>query len=83
MNDSFWVVELFENGKSSGYWDGGSSRSFTLNIHEAVQFRRQQDAARVTQGWHWNDTRITEHLMLPGPDKQPQTYCCPECNGSL
>ena len=61
---TFWVVERFENGKSAGYWDGGSSRSFTRDIDKAVQFRRRQDGFWVTHGWHWGDTQITEHAMV-------------------
>lgn len=61
---SFWVVERFENGRSAGYWDGASSRSFQPDIDQAIHFCRQQDAFWATRGWHWNDVRITEHLYL-------------------
>lgn len=60
----FHVVERFEDGKSAGYWDGGNSRSFISDIDKAVQFCRKQDAFWATRGWHWNDTKITEHIML-------------------
>lgn len=63
----FWVVEHFERGKSGGYWDGGSSRSFTPNIDAAIQFHRQQDAKNLIVGWHWADVQITSHMMLPSP----------------
>ena len=60
----FWVIERFENGQSKGYWDGGSSRCFNTNIEKAVQFRRHQDAFWATKGWHWTDTKITEHGFI-------------------
>lgn len=61
---SFWVVEQFTDGKSNGYWDGGHSGSFTTDINKAVQFRRKDDAFWATRGRHWNDVRLTEHIMI-------------------
>ncbi len=61
---SYWVVEQFKDGRSQGYWDGGSSRSFVADIQQAVQFRRKQDVFWATKGWHWDDTQITEHIDL-------------------
>jgi hypothetical protein len=66
---SFWVVEQFKDGKSCGYWDGASSRSFTRDINRAVQFCRKDDAYWATRGWHWGDTQITEHLMIGGEER--------------
>ena len=63
-NRSFWVCERFENGKSAGYWDGGSSRSFVPDIDKAIQFCRKEDVFWVTGGWHWKDTKQTEHLYI-------------------
>ena len=65
VTNSFWVVERFEDGRSAGYWDGGSSRSFTADIDRAVQFHRQRDAFWATRSWHWQDTKIIEHMMIP------------------
>jgi hypothetical protein len=65
----FWVIEQFTDGQSSGYWDGGSSRSFVAAIDKAVQFCRKEDAATIKRGWHWQDCQITEHLMLNGRQK--------------
>lgn len=62
--NSFWVVERFKDGRSDGYWTGGSSRDFTTDINKAVQFRRHDDAFWVTRGWHWDDTKISEHIMI-------------------
>ena len=61
----FWVVERFDHGRSGGYWDGGSSRSFVTDIDQAIQFNRRQDAKNLIVGWHWADVQITAHLMLP------------------
>jgi hypothetical protein len=61
---SFWVIERFENGRSAGYWDGASSRSFLLDIEKAIQFRRREDCFWATRGWHWTDVQFTEHLMM-------------------
>lgn len=61
---SFWVVEQFTDGCSTGYWDGGSSRSFTADIDKAVHFCRHTDGFWATRGWHWGDTKLTEHIML-------------------
>ncbi len=61
---TFWVIEQFTDGKSQGYWDGGSSRSFTKDIDASQQFCRKVDAHRAIWGWHWKDVRITEHLYM-------------------
>jgi hypothetical protein len=61
---TFWVVEKFENGIGGRYWDGGNSRSFETDIDKAVQFSRKSDAMWATRGWHWSDTKLTEHMML-------------------
>ena len=74
---SFWVVERFEHGKSAGYWDGGSSRSFVPEIDKAVQFVRKQDAFWATKGWHWNDTKITEHIMIGALEKTAEPTADP------
>lgn len=60
--DAFYVIEQFTNGKSQGYWNGGSSRSFVPDIDAAMQFCRYVDAQRAIAGWHWQDVKITEHL---------------------
>lgn len=78
QNESFWVVERFENGRSAGYWTGASSRDFTADIEKAVQFHRKDDAFWATRGWHWRDTKLTEHVMLatltpPQPAPWPVT----------
>ena len=82
--NTFWVIERFENGKSAGYWDGGSSRSFIADIEKAIHFCRRQDAFWATRGWHWGDTQITEHLYLatPGPHTEnqlPTSEICKHC----
>lgn len=64
---TFWVVEQFKDGRSSGYWDGGNSRQFTNDIDKAIQFCRHADALWATRGWHWGDTKITEHIILANP----------------
>ena len=74
---SFWVVERFEHGKSAGYWDGGSSRSFVPEIDKAVQFVRKQDAFWAAKGWHWNDTKITEHIMIGALEKTAEPTADP------
>lgn len=61
---SFWVVERFENGRSVGYWDGGSSRHFVTDIDKAIQFCRKMDAYFVVRLWHWKDIEICEHIYL-------------------
>lgn len=60
----FWVIERFEHQQSKGYWDGGSSRSFTPDIEKAIQFCRREDCFWATRGWHWVDTQFTQHQML-------------------
>lgn len=61
---SFWVVERFENGKSAGYWGGGHSRQFIMDINKAIQFCRRDDAMWCITGWHWKDVELTEHIMI-------------------
>lgn len=61
---SFWVVERWEDSRSIGYWDGGSSRHFVTDIDKAIQFCRKQDAFWTTRGWHWKDTKICEHMYV-------------------
>lgn len=73
---TFWVVEQFQGGQSAGYWDGGSSRSFVIDIDKAIQFCRRQDAMWVIVGWHWKDVKITEHIMLPIEAAPPETIAC-------
>ena len=62
--EAFWVLERFVDGKSQGYWNGGSSRSFIPNINEAIQFRRRQDAMPIWSSWHWTDVEVVEHVMV-------------------
>jgi hypothetical protein len=66
-SESFWVIEQFTDGKSSGYWGGLSSREFTPDIESAIQFHRRWDAAWAIKGWHWTDVRPTEHTMMAPP----------------
>jgi hypothetical protein len=66
-NETFWVVERFEDGnaRSLGYWTGHNSRDFTPNIIDAMQFCRKEDALLAKAPWHWKDCDATEHKWLP------------------
>jgi hypothetical protein len=61
QTDFFWVIEQFEHGRSAGYWNGCSSRSFVNDIDAAIQFRRKEDAIPIHSSWHWKDTQVTQH----------------------
>lgn len=61
---TFWVVEQFTNGIGGKYWDGGNSRSFVTDIDKAIQFCRHDDAFWASKGWHWGDTKITQHVVI-------------------
>jgi hypothetical protein len=69
---AFWVLEQFTEGRSTGYWDGGNSRSFTTDINKAVQFCRKDDAFWGTRGWRGQDTQIMEHIMLAAAPSHPE-----------
>lgn len=64
MTNTFWLVEKFEGGKSSGYFAGGDIfKDFVTDIEQALQFCRKQDAERVS-GFMFGDIRATEHSYI-------------------
>jgi len=44
-----------------------------MNIEQAIQFRRKEDAQHIKRGWHWQDTQVTEH-GYPGGELPEATY---------
>lgn len=57
------------------------SMDWTDNIHEAVQFSRQEDAQRFGKVFFWADSAnilACEHMYDDGR-KSTQPSCCPQC----
>lgn len=67
----FYVIERFEDGRSMGYWDGGSERSLFPDIDMAIQFRRRRDAIPIIRPWHRRDCQITEHICMDAGESEP------------
>lgn len=62
---SFWVVEQFIDGRSTGYWDGGVFE-WTLDSMKAIRFSRRADAEQVAEIVE-DTSRIAEHVWMGTP----------------